>query len=89
MNEPAIPLSALAAWGMWTLTTVLLLTGWMFYVAGMTEVAIMLATSACVTGLGASTFTSRCYARHVSRLIRLSAQLGDDAAVVNQVRPIR
>ena len=75
MHEVEIPLSRLAAYSLWALTILLLIGGWGAYTAHLADMAIMLATSACVTGLGASTLTIRCYARHVSRLVRLAGGL--------------
>lgn len=72
MNEPSISLSKLGAYALWAVTAGLLLVGWGVFLGGLVDIAVMLTTSACVTGLAATTLTIRCFARHVARLVRLN-----------------
>lgn len=88
MNERSISLSKLGAYALWAVTAGLLLVGWGIYLGGLVDIAIMLATSACVTGLGATTLTIRCYARHVANLVRIAGGIpGSDRS--GSVRSIR
>lgn len=89
MNEPSVPLSKLGAYSLWALTAALLLAAWGVYAFRLADLAIMLATSACVTGLGATTLTIRCYARHVANLVRIAGCLRDDEAGGPALRSIR
>lgn len=78
MNEPLISLSKFGAYALWGATGALLLVGWGIYLGGLVDIAIMLATSACVTGLGATTLTIRCFARNVAGLVRIAGGMSGD-----------
>lgn len=80
MQEPLLPATKVLAYSLWTWTGALVVAAWATYPTSH-DLAIMLATCACVCGLGASTASIRWYALRIVRLIRITRQDG-------RIRPV-
>lgn len=80
MQEMSVPISKFLAYSLWGLTALLILMAWVTYQQSH-DLAIMLATTACITGLGATTSSVRCYSVRLAKLIRMAGGLAHDKRI--------
>lgn len=88
MNEPSISIARLGYAVLWAVTGTLLVAGWIVYPFGHADMALMLATSSCVTGLTAAVLAIKCYMRRYTRMILLglSERRSGDGGGVRSMR---
>ena len=75
MQDPAVPIFRLVTPAAWVSTLSLLACAWVAFVFRHDDLAALLGLTGCASSAVAATFTIRCYAVHLERLIRAAGGL--------------